>query len=374
MNILMMLNAPWVGGTRIHVLTLAGALIERGHRLVLVTDPGFLEEEMAGRGITFVPRVEGFRPMLDLLLALADKEKPDIIHAHPAASILEGFHLARMTGLPLVVTMHGEYLMHFQRDRPAREICQTVRTVIAVSQGVRDYLVANSALSPAQLTVIPNGIDTREFRPGLETSPLRRELGLRDDEAAIVYLGRLDADKKDSILAAAEAMGYLAKYGVKARGVFVGAGDLLPMLEERRRRLRLETRGDRLLLTGFRRDLPGLLSLAETVIAAGRSALEAMAVGKPVLASGRAGYLGLVTRGDWPRALAANFGDHGVLPAPNPVLLADELHHLHARADLRGLLGRELRGLVERDFSLREVAARTEAVYRAAVSSGCHAS
>ncbi len=369
MNILMGLNAPWVGGTRTHVLALAKALIERGHRVVLVTDPGILEEEMARQGIPFVRRVEGFRPMLDLLLEVAAREKPDLIHAHPAASILEGFHLAKMTGLPLVVTMHGEYLMYFQADRPAREIVRTVKAVIAVSDGIKAYLTARSALPSEKITVVPNGIDTEEYHPGLDASRLRSELGLKAGEAVIVYLGRLDADKGDSIMAAAEALGHLARYGAKVKGVFVGTGDLLPALEEKRRRLRSETGDERLLLTGFRRDLPRLLSLAETVIAAGRSALEAMAVGKPVLAAGRAGCLGLVTGDNWPRALAANFGDHGLLPPPDPVLMADQLHHLHVRGGLREGIGRELRDLVVRDFDLRAVAARTEAIYREAAGS-----
>ncbi|MGE5552917.1 MAG: glycosyltransferase family 4 protein [Betaproteobacteria bacterium] len=366
MNVLMGLNAPWVGGTRIHVLTLAQALLGRGHRVILVTDPGLLTGEMAQRGIPFVPRVDGLEPMLEMLLGLVDQLQPDVLHAHPAASILESYLLSRITGIPFVVTMHGEYLMHFAQTRLGERLGEAVHTVVAVSDRVREYLLARSALAPEKVRVVPNGIDTDEFRPGRDVSVLRAALGLAPGEQVVMYLGRLDSDKRAAILGTAEAVRLLAGRGLPVTGVFVGIGDLYPALEQVRLQAGSATGREALRLLGFRRDLPQLLSLADVVVATGRAALEALAVGKPVVAAGRVGYLGLVTPDNWDRARATNFGDHGTLPKPDHTELADLLYHVLAYRVTPDDLGLHLRQLVIEHYDIQRVTGELEAIYRSA--------
>ena len=370
MNVLMGLNAPWVGGTRIHALTLAEALLGRGHRLTLVTDEGMLEDEMTARGIPFARRAAGLKPMLELLLGLVARERPAVLHAHPAASILESYYLHKMTGIPFLVTMHGEYLMHFARNSLGEKIAEAVYAVIAVSGRVRDYLLNGSALPPDKIRVAPNGIDTNEFRPGLDVARLRSALGLQEDATAVLYLGRMDADKRQAILATVETIRHLARYGVNVRGVIVGAGDFFSALTEICRRVNQDTGREILTLTGFRRDLPALISLAEMVVATGRAALESMAIGKPVLAVGRAGFLGLVTPDRWGEARETNCGDHGVLPEPDPTAMADLLYYLHRDENLRQTLGIQMRGLVSEDYGIGKVAAEVESIYKEAAMNG----
>ena len=349
MKILMGLNAPWVGGTRIHVLTLAQGLIRHNHDLRLVTDAEVLEEETQARGIPVITRVDGLEPMLQLLLDCVHKDRPDLLHAHPAAPIFESYLISRATRIPFVVTMHGEYTMHFTADSLGKKLSRTVAKVIAVSPRVKDYLIRKTPLSPEKIVVIPNGIDTQEFRPGIDTTSIRSELGLTLNERIIMYLGRLDGDKRQAILATANAIQQLATKGTKVHGVFVGCGRLVKELSTY----------PNLLLTGFRRDLPELLSLADVVVATGRSALEAMAVGKPVLACGKAGYLGPVTPQNWCQAQETNFADHGDLPAPDHRQMASVLLSLLSQASPT----LELRDLVSTHYGLDLVLEKTEAVY-----------
>lgn len=372
---LMGINTPWTGGTRTHVLSLAKALLASGHRLKLVTDPGVLEEEMTASGIPFERRAAGLPAMLELLSATVERDRPDVLHAHPHEFILESYLLAAMTGIPVVVTIHGEYLMHLRRDSLGRRIAGAVSSVIAVSERVRDYLINNSSLTPDKIRVVPNGIDTEAFRPGRDVSGLRTQLGLRSDELIVMYLGRLDADKESAVMATAEAIPRLARRGIPARGVFVGTGNLCCALKELSRRYAREISSspsadasigidsDILINTGFRRDIPDLLSLADVVVATGRSALEALAVGKPVLAAGRAGYLGLMTPELWQPARESNFGDHGLLPKPEPEVLAGQIHRLHRDSCLKQELGTQLRDLVIDYYDIRRVVREMELIY-----------
>lgn len=353
MKILMGLNAPWVGGTRIYVLTLAQGLVRRGHSVRLITDGGVLVEETQARGITALPRRSSLETNLDLLLGEVQKEKPDLIHAHPAASILESFLLSRITGIPFIVTMHGEYPMAFTQDPLGRQVSQGVGRVIAVSENVRNYLLRQTPLTPDKVLVIPNGIDTQEFCPCPISPEDRSKLGLTSDQKVVMYLGRLDADKRSGILATATVIEMLAHEGATVKGIFVGRGSLEGELSGR----------PNLLLTGFRRDLPQLLRVADVVVATGRSALEAMAIGKPVLAIGKAGYLGVITAQNWPQAVETNFADHGDLPTPDPAIISAELRSLLAQPERCQRLGSTLRHLVCQYYDLNRVLEQTERVY-----------
>lgn len=368
MNILMGLQAPWIGGTRLHVLHLAQALGERGHRVLLVTDGGWLEEEMARRGIRFLRRVDGLEAMLDLLLAEAKREQFDVIHAHPNAFIWEGCLLSHLTGVPLVVTMHGEYVLQFCRSPLGEKVAETARAVIAVSDQVEQYLLSQTPLPAAKIRVVRNGIDTREYRPGRDVERLRAALGLPQGHLVVAYVGRLDPDKGAAIRATAEAFCRLAAAGLPLTGLFVGQGGMVAELQERAGRAEAFFGRPVLRLTGFRRDLADLFCLADVVVAAGRSALEAMAAGRPVVAAGRAGYAGLVTPARWAEMQASNFGDHGCLPEPTPEALAADLPRVLYEAQPREELGRALRRLVMAEYDLGRTTAEVEAVYAAAMA------
>lgn len=358
MNILLGLNNPAVGGARTHVLALAEGLLRRGHRALLVTDPGFLEEEMRARGIPFRARADGDREMLDLLLSLVERECPAILHAHHGETDREGYLVWQATGLPFVVTVHGLMLWHLED----RHIAEAARAVIAVSETVAEFIHQRAPALRGKVVVIPNGIDTDEFRPRPDADALRAQAGLAPDERVVMYAGRIAAEKSPAVFAAMEAVRDLAGRGVRIRGLCVGRTDAY--VHQRVVDLAHETNSDAgreiLRLTGLRRDMPEMLALADVVVAAGRSALEAMAVGKPVVAWGCAGYLGPVTPDNWSTALAANFGDHRGGPGPSPGELADLVDCLLADPDNRGT---DLRDLVIRDCGLDRIAARHEAVY-----------
>ena len=96
---------------------------------------------------------------------------------------------------------------------------------------------------------------------------------------------------------------------------------------------------------GFVKDLPGLIRNSDAAIAAGRSALECLAQGRPVVLLGEGGVLGLCKPEIWTMALRSNLGDHLSPKEFNPAKLEagiremlalrpdqQETDHLGARA------------------------------------------
>lgn len=368
MRILLSHHAPWLGGTRTHLIDLAEELKRRRYETVVLTDGGILDAEMAARGISFKARPKDPDDLDRLYRRLVSGAHDWILHAHTRKAMSECFRLSLETGLPWVATIHGEYAADFEKSPPGYAMARSVRTVITVSEGIRDYLAEHSAVPPEKTRVIRNGINTKEYSPN-PPGPGRKAVGINPGAFALMYLGRLDSDKGPAVRASARAACILRDWGIDCRGVLVGGGDLFGEMEAFNRQQAENTGGAPLALTGTRRDLPALISSCDVVVAAGRSALEAMAAGKPVIAAGHAGCFGLVTPERWEAACASNFGDHGQWPEPSAVAVADQAHRFVYDRDYARRLGGQLRELVIRDYDIRGMVDRLEAVYHEAANS-----
>ncbi len=354
MRIITGLNAPWVGGTRIHVLSLLEGLQKRGHDITFITDRDVMENEMKSKGINFRYRVQDLLPMLELMLDVSQEFSADIIHAHPSSSILESFFLAELIKVPFVVTMHGEYSMCFQKTRLGKAISNSVFAVIAVSENVKRFLIKKTSLIEDKVIVIPNGINTQEFKPKGADPALMGEYGIGKDETVLLYAGRLDHDKEYAIISTVKMVEALVKKGVKVKCIFAGTGSMQSLLQDYAQVLPVN-------IIGFSSKMNQVLAIAHVVIGAGRSALEAMAMGKPVMAMGRGGFLGVVSGDNWGEGKRTNFGDHGVLPLEEVSNMTGSLLELLEKDLDRE--GKYLRDLVVRDFSLEMVVKQVEELY-----------
>lgn len=140
--------------------------------------------------------------------------------------------LARGLGRPLVLTVRGsdlEVLAEDPRRRPRiAALLRRAEAVIAVSRSLQRKAVALGA-PPERLRVIGNGVDTQHFRP-TERGPARRRLGLSDDASLVLAVGRLDPIKGlDLLVAAIATLHQRGRSGVQCR--IVGDGPARAELE-----------------------------------------------------------------------------------------------------------------------------------------------
>jgi glycosyltransferase involved in cell wall biosynthesis len=249
----------------------------------------------------------------------------DLVHAHwlPAGAV------ALATGKPFIVQLWGtDVELARKAPRLARAILRRARVVISASTALAGAAFELGARDPR---VIPNGIEL----PG--------EVGEEADPPEILYAGRLSREK--GVLELAEA----------ARGrrlVIVGDGPLRSELPE---------------AIGFvpNQELQSFYARAAVVACPshregfGIACAEAMAHGKPVVASAVGGLLDLVVD-----------GETGLLVPPGDVLaLREALSGLLADKALRARLGEAGRARIREHFSWKQFVLLTRSAYGDALAS-----
>lgn len=221
------------------------------------------------------------------------RERADLVHTHLWLDRLYGGLAARLTGLPIVTTLHAAGAPHGRggpraavEDRLAR---WTVDRYVAVSRAARDFYVRERRVDPDRVDVIPSGVPVGEIEaaepPDGELAGMRARLGLSPDAPILLHVGRLSPEKgQESLLAALPAV---VRERPDTRLLLVGDGGdrdrLHAMVHD------LGVAGSVRFL-GRRSDVYRLLYLADAFLftprpgeGLGLALLEAMAAARPVV-------------------------------------------------------------------------------------------
>ena len=256
------------------------------------------------------------------------RERFDVVHVHEPLMPLVPWCATWQAEAPVVATFHthrerGHRFYPLSRPLLA-PLMRRVSRRIAVSTAARHTVARHF---PGHYAIVPNGIDVARFRAAAD-----RPSALSPDQPHVLYVGRLEPRKGVGHLI--DAMALVKRDIPRVRLVIVGSGPEREALEKRALAADLET-----LFVGHVSDdcLPAYYQAADVVCSPalggesfGIVLLEAMAAGRPVVASRIDGYVGLV--GD------ADCGARIVPPGDAPAL-AREITALLADAELRRRLG-----------------------------------
>lgn len=285
--------------------------------------------------------------------------RPALLHVHhvwPAADRYLAM-LARAAGVPrLVVTEHIVGRSHSGGQRALkRDELARADAVTAVCGAIADTLVRDYAVARERVRVVPNGADVpdEEFE-----APLAKQWRDRYGASLIrplwVIAGRLEEQKGHAVLL--DALAEVAKRGLEFSLAVAGDGTLRSALEEKARTLGL---GHRVHFLGALDDVGPLLTAADGVLLPSLweglplTLLEALVRARPVIATPVGGV---------PEVLED--GVHGrLVPAGDPVALADALELFHRKPDRAIRMGRAGAERVRRDYLWPEVVRGFEAVY-----------
>jgi glycosyltransferase involved in cell wall biosynthesis len=195
--------------------------------------------------------------------------------------------VARLAGASIVVASirdTGDLLTPMQR-RLLKLVCRLADCVLVNAEAIRENLL-QQGYCPANIVVIRNGI-TLPKAPGKERSALlRRELGIPLSARVVAVFSRLNRMK--GVQYFLDAAMVLAGRFPDVHFLVVGDGGSKTELEEHACRLGL---GQRIVFTGFRGDVPNLLSEAAISVlpslseGTSNTLLESMAAGIPVVAT-----------------------------------------------------------------------------------------
>ncbi len=275
------------------------------------------------------------------LTRLIRQERIDLVHSNTAA-VWCGALAARLTRRPHVWHIH-EIIRRptWLRRGIARAAVALSDRVVAISGAVRDHLLADAPDRDGWIVVIPDAVDTERFRPDVDGSALRRAWGCDPNTVLIGQVGRIHTWKGQEVFARAAAL--LRDRYPQAR--FVVVGDIVPGQPEPLDRLKARIAeahlNERFTLAGYRRDAPQVMAALDVLVQPsaepepfGMVVIEAMASGKPVVATAHGGPLEIVVDGE------TGF----LVPPGDPAALAEALARLIENPSLRrrmGAAGRE---------------------------------
>lgn len=208
--------------------------------------------------------------------------------------------VARRLQRPLIAKVHGSDIHLAARTRLRRRMItwalRQSAAVVAVSEALKEALI-RFGVEARRIVVIPNGVDRERFH-AKDRREARRTLGLAPDGRRVVFVGNLEPVKGPDVLL--EAMRRLPP---EVSLSLVGDGTLREVLAGMARSAGLE---DRVQFAGCRPhgEIPLWLCAADVVCLPSRSEgcpnalLEALACGRPVVATAVGAIPGLLSSGE----------------------------------------------------------------------------
>jgi glycosyltransferase involved in cell wall biosynthesis len=284
----------------------------------------------------------------------------DVVHAHwllPNAWVAAG--PAAEQAVPLVATLHGSDVAIAERNallgHLARRALRSAGAVTAVSDDLRGRAEQLGA-DPGKARTVHLGVDIEAFAPRATDPATRTRLGASDDQALVIAVGRLVEKKGFRLLI--EAVSRVERVHL----TIVGGGELRAELEAMGR-----SSGAPVTFTGnldhsavsdavAAADIvavPSVVDSAGNVDGLPETLLEALAAGRPVVASAVGGIPEVVT--DGVNGLLVRGGDLDGL--------ANALRRLRDQRELREQLGNEARRRAIRDLSWDATAEAFEQAY-----------
>jgi glycosyltransferase involved in cell wall biosynthesis len=316
---------------------------------VLPPQPGWLRDGdrgRLGRGWLRLREIASVvLPRAQVVLRHLRRETPDLVYlANGVAPNLDALVAAARAGVPTLVHEKG-----FRRIGPRERFASRwIDTFVGMTELVTAHAKSRGIRARRHVTVY-DGIDCEHFAAG-GGGAVRRELGIAADAPVIGIVGHIQSWKGQDLVVQATAM--LRARHPALRCLIVGGVHRqgAEYAERMRARIAAEGLGEHVILTGARRDVAACLEAMDVAVHAstnpepfGRVLIEAMALGRPLVAPREGGPLEIVVD-----------GETGLLVPPrDPAALAAAIDRLVGDPALRRRMGDAGRARVDAVFDIR---------------------
>jgi glycosyltransferase involved in cell wall biosynthesis len=271
-----------------------------------------------GIDITYLHKSKFDPATLPELLKVIDRKKIDILHLHGYGATTFGRMAGAVRRLPAILHEHANLTDTPWYQKVADVALERFTDIaIAVSTSTAEFVVKARKIPPEKVKVVYLGAPVDEFarpRTAGEIAAVKRELGVGAGDFAIGTVTRLHDSKGNEYLV--EAARRVLDARPNARFFVVGEGPLRGALEAQARALGL---GDRFVFHGFARDVAAVLSSFDLSVfpslweGTPLTVFEALAAGKPIVATDADGLVDVLTAGR----------DAVIVPRRHPAALAD---------------------------------------------------
>jgi glycosyltransferase involved in cell wall biosynthesis len=289
--------------------------------------------EQFGIDVTYMGRHKFDPATWPALLKVLRQKKADVLHMHGYGATTFGRLCAWQMGIPAILHEHANHgdTPWFQKVAD-RLLAPHTDLAIAVSASTAEFTTRARLMPEERTKVVYLGAPLDEFarvRSAAEVAEARASLGIAPDTVAVGTVTRLMPAKGNEYLVA--AVPAIVKRHPRACVFIVGEGELHGALEAQAQALGL---GDRLVFSGFQRDVGAALSALDVLVfpslweGTPLTVFEALAMGKPIVATDADGLMDVLTDGQ----------DALVVPRRDPAALAQAVCMLIEQPQLASAL------------------------------------
>lgn len=351
-----------IGGGERHVIDLVESMDKSVFEpIVLSFTDGEMISHLKSKGIEvhIIHTEKGFDyKVWPKVTALIKERGISLVHAHGTRACSNSFWSAKRLNIPCLYTVHG---WSFHDDQPfVQKKVRAFLEGVLVKQVDGTILVsdnngkeAKELFSPKKQFVIKNGVNLNRFAL-TDNHTVRQELGIDDATFLVGYIARMTKQKDP--LSMVRAMEIVAKQNENIKLLMVGSGELdnevTTLIEE----LNLSN----IIRQPFRTDVPSILEVLDVYCLPSLweglpiGVLEAMAMGKPIIATAIPGNSELVED-----------DKNGYLfEVSSPAAIAEAIIRVFSLGNnVRDSFGIFSRDRIEKEFSIVKMTAEIEQIY-----------
>ncbi|NSL86689.1 glycosyltransferase family 4 protein [Chitinophaga sp. Mgbs1] len=352
-----------IGGGESHVLDLVATLNRQRYEPVVLsfTDgPMISALRKMNIAVHVIHSEKAFDiPVWKQVKRFLREQQVHLVHVHGTRANTNVLWAARNLGLPVIYTVHGwsfhegqHPVMKWARTLAEKYITRKAQVNICVSESNRQ--TGDQAFRGLNAVVIRNGINTARFNPDASYPDIRAEYSIPANHLVLGYIVRMtyQKDPLTMIRAFAEALKLVPQMTL----LMIGEGEL----KEAARNAAMEAGiTEQVRFDNFRQDVPAVLNGIDIYCLPSLwegfpiGVLEAMAMGRPVIASDV----------DGTREAIEN-GENGLLvPAADSHALSAAIVTLATDAPLRQRLGQKAIASVTEHYQVADMTGKIEAIY-----------
>ncbi len=367
-----------IGGAQENTLYTVEGLKKLGYEVDLLTGPplgreGSLMEEARRKGIEpfLLPYLRrNLHPLYDLLsffylYSFLRRKKYHIIHTHSSKAGILGRWAAYLTGVPVIIhTIHGlpffpyqHPLLNFLFVNAERITATFTDCLIAVCEMMKRKALEAGIGKAHQYVTIYSGMELEKFLSSPSPAPLRKKLGIKDEELVVGKVGRLFPLKGHKFLI--QASSRIIREYPQVKFLLVGEGILREKLVRMCEELGVR---EKFIFAGLipPSQIPLYISCMDVVVhtslreGLARVLPQAMAMGKPVVCFRLDGAEEVVKE-----------GENGFLVSPGNVEeLAEKTLRLLKDSSLRKKMGQKGRKVVDPTFRVEKMVEDIHRIYQ----------
>ena len=324
---------------------------DRFHPLVLCPEQGELSDNIIKVGAEPIfmktGRMRSFNPFtIKKLVSIIKDRDIAIIHTDSTTETFYAGIAAKIMNIPLIWHIRaseGQWAL----DRLLSAL--STKLILVASALIKRFKWLDKGKAPT----VYNGIDLEEFDSFTSASSIREEFNIDKDTVLLACSGRLEERKGQEYLVSA------MRNINNAKIIFAGKADETYFARIKQMCNEFDI-SERVIFAGHRKDVPALLREIDIFVfpvirgeGFSRAVLEAMAAGKPVIATDDAGN---------PEAVIEGETGH-IVPTKDTATLSEKIRDLINNKEKRTSMGVAGRGKVELNFNVKNIVRQIEKVY-----------